>query len=136
MTKSADNKSTRYYSDIHEKSVCKALSAKQQPNSGAGLWRKGDVIQEIKDVKLTEFGTYKGDVIQEDSSLLIECKCSMKSKSSFAVRKEWIDKNRKEAFFHRLSNTAICINFEPNGDNYYVIDEKLMKLLCEKLREY
>ena len=117
MTKSADNKSTRYYSDIHEKSVCKALSAKQQPNSGAGLWRKGDVIQ-------------------EDSSLLIECKCSMKSKSSFAVRKEWIDKNRKEAFFHRLSNTAICINFEPNGDNYYVIDEKLMKLLCEKLREY
>lgn len=109
--------STRAYSDKHEKSVCKALDAKQQPNSGAGLWRKGDVVQ-------------------EDASLLIECKCSMKPKNSVSIKKEWIEKNKKESFFNRLSNTAICINFEPDGDNYYVIDEKLMKLLCEKLKEY
>lgn len=32
----ADKQSTRYYSDLHEKSVCKALGAVQQSNSGAG----------------------------------------------------------------------------------------------------
>lgn len=115
MTK--NDTSTRAYSDKHEKSVCKALDAKQQPNSGAGLWRKGDVVQ-------------------EDASILIECKCSMSPKKSVSIKKDWIDKNKKESFFNRLSNTAICINFEPNGDNYYVIDEKLMKLLCDKLKEY
>ena len=109
--------STRAYSDKHEKSVCKALDAKQQPNSGAGLWRKGDVVQ-------------------EDASLLIECKCSMKPKSSVSIKKEWIEKNKKESFFNRLSNTAICINFEPDGDNYYLINETLMKVLCDKLKEY
>ena len=115
MTK--NDTSTRAYSDKHEKSVCKALDAKQQPNSGAGLWRKGDVVQ-------------------EDASILIECKCSMSPKKSVSIKKDWIDKNKKESFFNRLSNTALCINFEPDGDNYYIIDEKLMKLLCEKLKEY
>lgn len=115
MTK--NDSSTRYYSDKHEKSVCRALEARQQPNSGAGLWRKGDVVQ-------------------EDASLLIECKCSMKEKNSVSIKKEWLIKNKKESFFNRLNNTAICINFEPNGENYYVIDEKLMNLLCEKLKEY
>lgn len=115
MTKNTN--STRYYSDMHEKSVCRALDATQQPNSGAGLWRKGDVIQ-------------------EDASLLIECKCAMKEKNTVSIREEWVDKNKKEAFFHRLSNTAICINFAPSGKNYYVIDEKLMQVLCEKLKEY
>lgn len=32
----ADKQSTRYFSDKHEKSVCKALGAVQQSNSGAG----------------------------------------------------------------------------------------------------
>ena len=109
-----NKESTRYFSDRHEKSVCKALGAIQQPNSGAGLWRKGDVVQ-------------------ENASLLIECKCSMKPKNSVSIKKEWVDKNKKESFFCRLSNTAICINFEPDGENYYLINEKLMKLLCDKL---
>ena len=115
MTKN-DN-STRYYSDKHEKSVCKALDARQQPNSGAGLWRKGDVIQ-------------------KDASLLVDCKCSMKPKNSFSIREEWLIKSKREAFFNRLENIALCINFKPNGENYYLIDEKLMKVLCEKLKEY
>ena len=112
-----NKESTRYFSDRHEKSVCKALDAKQQPNSGAGLWRKGDVVQ-------------------EDASLLIECKCTMSQKNSVAIKKAWIEKNKEEAFYNRLNSTAICINFEPDGKNYYVIDEGLMELLCEKLKEY
>ena len=112
-----DNKeSTRYYSDLHEKSVCKALGATQTPNSGATKWKKGDVVQ-------------------RQASLLIECKTVMTEKQSVSVKKEWIDKNKEEAFSNRLDNSCLCINFGPNTDNYYVISEKLMKFLVEKLQD-
>lgn len=112
-----DNKeSTRYYSDLHEKSVCRALGATQTPNSGATKWKKGDVVQ-------------------RQASLLIECKTVMTEKQSVSVKKEWIDKNKEEAFSNRLDNNCLCINFGPGSDNYYVISEKLMKFLVEKLEE-
>jgi len=112
-----DNKeSTRYYSDLHEKSVCRALGATQTPNSGATKWKKGDVVQ-------------------RQASLLIECKTVMTEKQSVSVKKEWIDKNKEEAFSNRLDNNCLCINFGPGSDNYYVISEKLMKFLVQKLEE-
>ncbi|WP_300924669.1 hypothetical protein [uncultured Clostridium sp.] len=111
-----NKESTRYYSDAHEKSVCKALGAKQQNNSGAGLWQKGDVII-------------------EDADFLIECKTCMKDKDSVSIKKEWIEKNKEEAFAVRKSNQAICFNFGPNQSNYYIINEKLMKYLVEKIEE-
>lgn len=61
--------STRAYSDIQEKSVCKALNATQTPNSGAGLF-------------------YKGDCVNSSASILIECKTCMKEKDSFSIKKE------------------------------------------------
>lgn len=112
-----DNKeSTRYYSDLHEKSVCRALGATQTPNSGAGKWKKGDVVHTA-------------------SSTMIECKTSMTEKQSVSIKKEWIDKNKEEAFSNRLDNNCLCINFGPGSDNYYVISEKLMKFLVQKLEE-
>lgn len=111
-----DSNSTRSYSTKHEESVCKALGAWRQPNSGAGHWRKGDVVV-------------------KDASLLIECKCCMSPKDSVSIKKEWIAKNKEETWGQRLSNSSICFNFEPDGANYYVIDEKLMKFLTEKLAE-
>ena len=39
-----NQESTRYYSDKQEKSVCKSLNGKQVSNSGAGLFKKGDVV--------------------------------------------------------------------------------------------
>lgn len=111
---SINKESTRYYSNLHEKSVCKALGAHQQPNSGASKFRKGDVVTD---------------------SCLIECKCSMSNKESFSVKKDWIMKNKEEAFSQRKSNTAICFTFGPEQENYYVINEKLMKFLIEKLEE-
>jgi len=109
-----NKESTRYYSDLHEKSVCKALNAVQQPNSGAGKFKKGDCIQ-------------------KDISMLIECKCSTSEKNSFAIKKEWIDKNIVECKDMRMDNSCICFNFGPGTDNYYVISEKLMALLVEYL---
>lgn len=106
---------TRYFSDAHEKSVCKALGAIQTPNSGATKWRKGDTVV--------------------PGTMLVECKTTMSEKQSVSIKKEWIDKNKEEAFEMRLPNSCICINFGPDTDNYYVISEKLMKYLVEKLKE-
>ena len=108
--------STRFYSDRHEKSICKALGARQQSNSGAGHFCKGDVVH-------------------DGASLLIEAKCTMSPKQSVSIKREWIEKNKSEAFSIRKSNQCVCFTFEPDGNNYYVIDEKLMKFLVEKLEE-
>lgn len=114
--KNTNQDSTRYYSDMHEKSVCKALGAKQTPNSGAGYFQKGDCIH-------------------ESASMLIECKCAMTEKKSVSIKREWFQKNREEAFRTRLSNQCVCINFGPNTENIYCINEKLMAFLIEKLEE-
>lgn len=105
--------STRYYSDAHEKSICKALNGRQTSNSGANRFEKGDVIVADK--------------------ILIEGKCSMSDKSSFSIKKEWLEKTEEEAFRNRLENSALCFRFSPNGKNYYVIDEKLMMILVSTL---
>lgn len=114
--KNNNKESTRYWSDIHEKSVCKALNATQQSNSGAGKFNKGDVVN-------------------REASLLIECKTTLTEKASVSIKKEWIEKNNEEAFASRLSNSCICVNFGPNTDNYYLISEKLMKVLVQVLSQ-
>lgn len=108
--------STRYFSDAHEKSICKALGGTQNANSGAGHFAKGDVVV-------------------KEASLLIEAKCCMKPKDSVSIKREWVEKNKVEGFMVRRDNQAVCINFEPDGNNYYLIDEKLMKFLVDKLIE-
>ena len=108
--------STRYYSDMQEKAVCKVVNGQQTSNSGAGRFRKGDVIN-------------------RDASLLTECKTVMSKKDSISIKKDWIDKNKEEAFSQQLFNSCIAINFEPQGPNYFLINEKLMKFLVEKLEE-
>ena len=114
MTTNKD--STRYYSDKQEKSVCKLLGAQQVANSGAGKFMKGDCVH-------------------KQASLLIECKTTMQPKDSVSIKKSWILKNKEEAFANRLDNSCVAINFEPDGPNYFVIDEKLMRFLVEKLEE-
>lgn len=111
-----NKEATRTYSNNHEKSVCKELGGFKVTNSGAGLFTKGDVIV-------------------QDSSLLVECKGSMKEKNSFSIKKEWIEKNKQAAFEDRLDNSCIAFNFEPGGKNYYVIDSKLMAFLVDKLED-
>lgn len=114
MTKNKD--STRYYSHKQEQNVSNALGGVLTSNSGASKFSGGDVI--IK-----------------DASLLIECKTSMSEKDSFSIKKEWIEKNEKEKFAIRMNNQILCFNFGPDKENYYVINEKLMKFLVNKLRE-
>lgn len=111
-----NKESTRYYSNEHEKSICKALGGYQNSNSGAGKFTGGDITISASD-------------------MLIEAKCSMTEKTSFSIKKQWLDKIKEEAFETGKSNTALCFRFSPNSPNYYIIDEKLMKYLVDKIRE-
>ena len=113
-TKNTD--ATRYYSDMQEKRVVNKIGGSQTANSGAGMWTKGDVI--IK-----------------EASMLVECKTPTDKKSSITLKKEWVDKNREEMKQMQLSNQCVCITFEPGTENFFLIDEKLMKYLVEKLSE-
>lgn len=114
MTKNAE--STRYYSAQHEEAVSKIIHGYRTPNSGAGNWKKGDIIN-------------------KDASMLCECKTCMQEKDSFSIKQDWIIKNKEEAFSNRLSNQCIAFNFGPNQPSYFVINEKLMRFLIEKLEE-
>lgn len=114
MTK--NKASTRYHSSIQEAAVCKATNASRQPNSGAGHFAKGDCIN-------------------KEASMLIECKTSVTEKSSISIKKEWLEKLAEEAFAVRCQHTALAFNFGPLQKNYYIISEQLMKLLIETLSD-
>ena len=114
MTKNAN--STRYYSQQQEDVVAKIVGGRRQSNSGAGHFNKGDVIN-------------------SNASLLVECKCATTNKDSFSIKKELFEKNLKECFGMRLNNHCVAFNFGPDSSNYFIIDERLMRFLVEKLEE-
>lgn len=95
-------KPTRYFSDRQEKKVAKRVGGKQVSNSGATAFNKGDVVTD---------------------DWLIECKTCTSPKSSMSVKKEWLEKNKEEAFAMRRSYSAVAIDFG-SSDTYYIIDEK------------
>ena len=102
---------TRYFSDKQEKHVAKTLGGKQNVNSGATKWIKGDV--QIDDI-------------------LIECKTVMTPKNSYTVKKDILQKLNNEAFSMGKSNCALAFNFEPNGECFYVRNERFFRELLEK----
>ena len=105
---------TRFYSSRQEKAVAKVLDGKQTPNSGATSFIKGDVTTD---------------------NWLIECKTATTEKQSFAIKRDWLDKNREEAFAMGKEYNALCFDFGDNGKRYYVIDEKTFKKLLNFTQE-
>lgn len=93
---------TRFYSNRQEKAVAKAVSGRQTANSGATPFVKGDVIA--------------GD-------WLLECKVKTEPSLSMSVKKDWIDKNREEAFQMGKHHSAVVIDFG-DGENHYIISER------------
>ena len=108
------NRPTRFYSNRQEKAVAKALDGKQQSNSGATAFQKGDVVTD---------------------DWLIECKTATTEKQSFSIKREWLKKNREEAFAMGKYYNALCFDFGPDSKRYYVVDEKLFKKLVDLLKE-
>lgn len=107
----AKNKSaTRYFSDKQEQYVANLLGGHTVSGSGSPHFCGGDVIA--------------GD-------WLIECKTSMKPKESFSIKKEWIEKNERERMDLQIPYSALVFQFEENGTNYFVLDEKTFKKMKE-----
>lgn len=103
---------TRFYSSKQEKSVAKSIGGKQVANSGATPFHKGDVVT---------------------SDWLIECKTTTTNKQSFSIKKEWLDKNKEEAFAMNKRHNALAFQFGEDEPNYYVISEKEFKNYLEIL---
>lgn len=104
--------SSRYFSNKQEKQVAKKFNGNQTKNSGATLFQKGDVCIE---------------------NILLECKTKMSPSESMSIKKEWLEKNAKEALFMGKPYNALVFNFGPNQKNYYIIDEELFEILTNKL---
>ena len=107
-----NKQSTRYFSHRQETQVAKTVGGKVVPNSGAIKFGAGDVNTDL---------------------FLIECKTCMTEKESFSIKKEWLEKNREEAFAVGKDYSALPFNFGPDTPNYYVIDTKLFKKLINFL---
>ena len=107
------NKPTRFYSKKQENAVAKQVGGKRVANSGATSFRKGDVTTD---------------------NFLIECKTCEKEKASFSIKREWLIKNREEAFAMGKSYSALAFDYG-DAKRYYIIDEKLFKQLVNFLTE-
>ena len=115
MTKNKE--ATRYYSANQETKVAKIVDGHRTANSGASKFDGGDVVN-------------------EDASLLVECKTVTTNKESVSIKKSWLEKIKEEAFEKHLYSTALAFDFGPDSKHqYFIIDEKLMAYLVEKLAE-
>ena len=112
--------STRFFSKKQENAVAKTINGKTVANSGARPYQKGDV-------------SFAGDKTALDlsaDSWLIECKTKMTASQSFAIKKQWLEGIKEEAFQAGKMNYAVVFSFGPNQENYYILNEKKFKELC------
>ena len=103
------NKPTRFYSNKQEKKIAKQVGGKKTANSGATKFQKGDV---------------------QTRYFLIEAKTVTKEQKSFTIQRDWIYKNREEAFAMGKPFSALAIDFG-DGEQHYIIDERLFKDLVQ-----
>lgn len=108
-------KSTRDASKRQEKAIAKSLGGRRTANSGAGKFDKSDVF------------------IGADWS--IEAKTCMTPKSSFSIKKQWLEKMKEEQFACNKSYSALCFDFGDEGSRYYIIDEQTFKQIMELMKE-
>lgn len=104
---------TRFYSDKQEKKIAKKFGGRQTPNSGSTPFIKGDVLTD---------------------DWLFEAKTHTENREKFTIHRDWILKNREEAFQMGRKHSAIVLDFG-DGEQHYVISEKDFKLLFDYLRE-
>lgn len=104
---------TRFYSKQQENRVAKAIGGKRTANSGATKWVKGDCLNDL---------------------FLIECKTHTELREQFTIKRDWILKNEEEAFQMGKRYSALAIDFG-DGEQHYIISEKLFLELLEHLRE-
>lgn len=97
---------TRKFSKKQEDIIAKKFGGKRVANSGATTFLKGDV---------------------DLGNILVEAKTTIDRIESFRVKKEWLEKLDKERYSMRKDFAALAFQFEQNGQNYYVLDERAFK---------
>ena len=110
------NKPTRFYSNLQEAQVSKRIGGRRTPNSGATAFIKGDI---------------------QTKSFIIECKTCTEARESISIKKEWLDKLKKEMMANGKTNFALFFNFGGiySDENYVVIKEKDFLILKEYMEE-
>ena len=114
--------STRFFSKQQENSIAKATGGKTVANSGARPYQKGDV-------------SIAGDKTSNSvsgESWLFEAKTSMTDKQSLAIKKQWLETIKEEAFQAGKMNYALVFSFGPKQPNYYILTEDKFKQLFEE----
>lgn len=110
--------STRYYSNKQERQIAEKLKGHKQANSGATAFVKGDISLD---------------------DWLIEAKTATKEKQSFSIKKEWIEKNKEEAFAMNKSHQTVTFNFGGDNldynDNFFIITAKDFELFINLLNK-
>ena len=104
---------TREFSSRQEHRIAKKLGGKVVANSGATKFNKGDVVV---------------------NNILVECKTAVSPKESFSIKKEWLKKNKEEAFEMGLRYSMLAIDFG-SADDYFIINKELAVKLVELLSE-
>ena len=110
------NKPTRFYSNLQEAQVSKRIGGRRTPNSGATAFIKGDI---------------------QTKSFIIECKTCNEARESISIKKEWLDKLKKEMMANGKTNFALFFNFGGiySDENYVIIKEKDFLILKEYMEE-
>ena len=103
----------RAFSKKQENKVAKLVNGKVVANSGATAFNKGDVKTE---------------------RILLECKTCAKEKDSFSIKKEWLVKNKNEAFAMGKYYSVLAFDFG-GPENYFIIDQNLFKKLLNYIEE-
>ena len=117
LTLTKNEHSTRYHSNIQESYIADTFGGHTTLNSGAARFSVGDVVLPKAD-------------------MLIECKCKMKDTDSFSIKKDWLAKLKEEQLAARMSSCALAFSFDEDcKNNYFIINESLMRYLVEKLTE-
>ena len=101
-------------SSRQEKQIAKMVGGRVQSNSGGTRFGGGDV---------------------HTKTVFIEAKTPTKEKSTFSVKREWLDKAKEQAFEQNKNNYALAFRFGPDEPDFFVIDSKLFKYLIDKLEE-
>ena len=91
---------TRYYSNIQEQEVANKLGMKQQVNSGATLFEKGDIYDEYS---------------------LLDAKTVTKEQSGMRIEYDWFKKLKREAFGMGKELIGIVFRFSPKGEDFVAV---------------
>lgn len=107
---------TRFFSKQQENSVARITKGSTIANSGARPYQKGDACTSG----------------HGENSWLFECKTCTTSKQSFAIKKQWLETIKEEAFQAGKMNYALVFSFGPKQENYYILSEDKFKQLFEE----